>query len=75
MYTLQFTCTYKQLGQIETVDTYQTLMPFYVWPYTHSEYTKKVLDLILLEGKVKGTSYRRNIAAEHDLGIKPATVK
>ena len=40
-----------------------------MWPATHAEYTKRALDLVLLE-KVRGTTFRRKMMAEHDLGVK-----
>ena len=55
---------------MDLVEAYQVVMPFYMLPVTHAEPAKRTLDLVLLEGKVKGTTFRRKIMAEHDLGVK-----
>lgn len=49
---------------------YQSLMPFYSWPASHSESVKEVLHMLQLEKKVKGTLYRRTLLKEHQLGLK-----
>ena len=64
-----------QMSPIDVVDVYQTMMEYYTWPLVHSEYTQRVLDLILLEGKIKGTTFRRKLFVEHDMGIRPSTTK
>ena len=55
--------------------TYQTLMEFYMWPVAHAEFTQRVLDLILLEGRSKGTSFRRKLMSEQDLGVRLQSTK
>ena len=55
---------------MDLVEAYQSVRPFYMWPATHAEYTKRALDLVLLEEKVRGTTFRRKMMAEHDLGVK-----
>ncbi len=45
-------------------------MSFYMWPVTHAECAKRVLDLLVQEGKVRGTSFRRKLLVENDLGLK-----
>ena len=38
---------------------YQSLMPFYSWPASHSESVKEVLHMLQLEKKVKGELKRK----------------
>ena len=68
-------CPPSQMTQVDTMDAYQSVMPYYMWPVPHSESAKKVLDLIMQEGRVKGTAFRRKILQEMDVGIKLKTTK
>ena len=49
---------------------YRALMPFYMWPASHGECARNILALLILEGKVRGTSFRRKLLVENDLGLK-----
>ena len=42
-----------------------------MWPVAHAEFTRRVLDLILLEGRSKGTNFRRKLMSEQDMGMRP----
>jgi len=57
------------------MDVYQTVMPFYMWPMSHSLYARGVLDQIMQEGRVRGSNYRRRLLAEQDLGLKATEKK
>ena len=60
---------------VNTVDVYRSLMPFYMWPISHSQYTRGVLDQIMKEGCVRGTTIRKRILSEQDMGLKPSETK
>jgi len=61
---------YIQLGPVDTIEVYQAVIPFYTWPLAHADFTRRVLDMILMEGKVRGTTFRRKLMAEQDVGLK-----
>ena len=42
-----------------------------MWPVAHAEFTQRVLDLILSEGRSKGTNFRKQLLSEHNLGLRP----
>ena len=67
--------THTQNAPIDMISTYQTLMEFYMWPVAHAEFTQRVLDLILMEGRSKGTSFRRKLMSEHEMGVRPRSTK
>ncbi|XP_064406561.1 uncharacterized protein LOC135351490 isoform X2 [Halichondria panicea] len=58
------------LGPVDTMEVYRAVIPFYTWPLAHAEFSRRVLDLILLEGKVRGTNFRRKVMAEQNVGVK-----
>ena len=64
-----------QNAPIDMISTYQTLMEFYMWPVAHAEFTQRVLDLILMEGRSKGTCFRRKLMSEHEMGVRPRSTK
>jgi hypothetical protein len=49
---------------------YQAVMPFYMWPIAHAECSRRVLGFLAEEGKVCGTSFRRKLLVESNLGLK-----
>ena len=65
----------SQNAPIDMISTYQTLMEFYMWPVAHAEFTQRVLDLILMEGRSKGTCFRRKLMSENDMGVRPRSTK
>lgn len=50
-------------------------MPFYMWPLSHSMYTRGVLDQIMQEGRVRGATFRQRVLSEQDVGLRPAETK
>ena len=64
-----------QNAPIDTISTYQTLMEFYMWPVAYAKFTQRVLDLILMEGRSKGTCFRRKLMSEHEMGVRPHSTK
>ena len=55
---------------VDRAEVYQAVMPFYMWPVAHSEYTRRILGLLVQEGKVRGTSFRRKLLVENNLGLR-----
>ena len=60
---------------VNTVEVYRSLMPFYMWPVSHSEYTRGVLDQVMQEGRVRGTTFRRRVLTEQDVGLSHTETK
>lgn len=64
-------CDYViQMFPVDRSQAYQAVMPFYMWPVAHAECSRRVLDLLVQEGKVRGTSFRRKLLVESNLGLK-----
>ena len=63
------------MSNIDTMDAYRSILQFYMWPLVYSESARKVLDLIMQEGRVKGMTFRRRVLQEHDVGVKLRTTK
>lgn len=60
---------------VDTVEVYRSLMPFYMWPLSHSVYTRGVLDQIMQEGRARGATFRQRVLSEQDVGLRPAETK
>lgn len=60
----------SQMFPVEKGETYRAVMPFYMWPVAHAECSRRLLSLLAQEGKVPGTSFRRKILVESNLGLQ-----
>ena len=45
---------YSQASEVDYIKVHQTLMPFYMWPSSHSDTVKTMLNIVEAEKKVKG---------------------
>ena len=55
---------------MDWAEAYRAVMPFYMWPVAHAECSQRILSLLAQEGKVQGTSFRRKLLVENNLGLK-----
>jgi hypothetical protein len=55
---------------VERGEVYRAVMPFYMWPVAHAECSRRLLSLLAMEGKVSGTSFRRKLLVESNLGLQ-----